>query len=190
MNVAPIPRHQLSARLRDGLIEADPIPPENPMRPGYKCNSRRRVLEMLPLIALFAFAVSATPMQALEVNAIEGRWQASGDQTILDIIRCGRDYCGQHVKLPEQTGSRGTCDNTVLTIKPAISDTGSPTFEGKLDLGDGGGPYPVSLHLSEDARTLTILGKKEKSPIWSRVIPLMISLARIGNATCQPPLIN
>ena len=105
-------------------------------------------------------------------------------------LAASHDYCGQHVKLPEQKGSHGTCDNTVLTIKPAISDTGSPTFEGKLDLGDGDGPYPVSLHLSEDARTMTILGKKEKSPIWSRAIPLRIPMERIGNATCLPQPIS
>ena len=145
---------------------------------------------MLSVIALFAAPTSPIPAHALEANAIEGRWQAIGDQTILDITRCGHDYCGQHVKLPEQKGSHGTCDNTVLTIKPAISDTGSPTFEGKLDLGDGDGPYPVSLHLSEDARTMTILGKKEKSPIWSRAIPLRIPMERIGNATCLPQPIS
>ena len=160
------------------------------MRPGYRFDSMLGVSGMLSLIALFAFALSAIPTRAIEANAIEGRWRSLDDMSVLDITRCGPDYCGQHVKLPDQTTAEGACLRTVLNIKPALSDTGSPTFEGKLDLDDGAGPYPVSLLLSDDARTMTILGKKEKSPIWSRVIPLRIPMVRVGNATCFPPPIS
>jgi hypothetical protein len=145
---------------------------------------------MLSLIASFAFALSTMPTQAIEANAIEGRWRSRDDLSIIDITRCGPDYCGQHVKLPDQNTPEGSCLRTILNIKPALSDTGSPTFEGKLDLDDGAGPYPVSLLLSDDARTMTILGNKEKFPIWSRVIPFQIPMVRVGNAACFPPPIS
>jgi uncharacterized protein (DUF2147 family) len=138
---------------------------------------------MPSLIASFAFAVSAIPTQALEAKAIEGRWRTLNGQGILDIGRCGQDYCGQHVNLQNQNGPEGACGRTVLKVKLG----GSLDFEGELDLEDGNEPYPVSVHVSEDARILTVLGRKEKTPIWSRVIPLKLQMVRIGDATCLPP---
>ena len=166
-------------------MNADVEPLEiDSMRAGRGYAAKLAARAVFLIIASFAFALGPIPVQALEANAIEGRWQVPDDLSVLDVTRCGQDYCGQHVKSQDKENA---CDRTILKIKPALSDAGSPTFEGLLDLDDGAGPYPVSVRLSEDGNTLTILGYKEKSPIWSRVIPLRILMARSGNAACLPP---
>jgi hypothetical protein len=165
------------------VLDVEPLEIDS-MREGHGYAAKLAPRAVFLIIASFALALGPITVQALEANAIEGHWQVPDGLSVLDITRCGEDYCGQHVKSQDKENA---CDRTILKIKPALSDARSPTFEGILDLDDGAGPYPVSVRLSDDGETLTILGYKEKSPIWSRVIPLRIPLARRGNAACFPP---
>jgi uncharacterized protein (DUF2147 family) len=60
---------------------------------------------------------------ALATQGIEGRWKTNAGDLVLDISRCGDQFCGQEVR------SNNECDRRILTIAVNAS---TETFDGEL----------------------------------------------------------
>lgn len=119
---------------------------------------------------------------------IEGRWRDSRRDLTLDITRCGDQICGQIVDNDQKCGARAL----VATWRPGpVEEARDDVAGGTLDLPTRGGHYKVRLLLHRNAATampsLQILGGANEEPsLYRRMIPLVLHLARIGDAACHP----
>src|SRR5260221_5444965 len=65
----------------------------------------------LPLIVSLCAVVAGTVLAAEgDGAAIEGRWETTRKDLVLDIGRCAQGYCGQLVTADDR------CDRTILTV--------------------------------------------------------------------------
>jgi uncharacterized protein (DUF2147 family) len=118
---------------------------------------------------------------ALAAQGIEGRWETNARDLVLDISRCGEQFCGQAVK------STSECDRTVLTV--AVNAT-SQTFDGELAVPGRAKPYKVKISItangSTDGARMVIVGDDVEPSFVRRTFPFRALLVRAGDATCRP----
>jgi uncharacterized protein (DUF2147 family) len=159
--------------------------------PGPSSDVRLRVTSVAIGFCLFAF--NAASAWAIEATAIEGRWRTADDRLIIDIRPCGEEFCGRRVILANQrTNPEKQCGRTVLTARRTQKPTSTDDlmFEGSLDLPDNGGAYAAVVTIQSSApgkaAVMRIFGRGMNQPIFSRRMPFMVEMARIGDAACQP----
>ena len=118
---------------------------------------------------------------ALATQGIEGRWETDARDLVLDIGRCGEQFCGQAVR------SNNECDRTILTV--AVNTT-SQTFDGELVAPGRAKPYKVKISVTTDTNTdrarMVIVGDDVEPSFVRRTFPFRALLARAGDATCRP----
>ena len=143
------------------------------------------------LIAGLMLALNAAPASAIEATAIEGRWRTTDNRLTIDISRCSEGFCGRRV-IVDQTNPDRQCDRTVLTVALAEPPTRAEevVLSGKLDLPENGGAHTAVVTIRPAAPgqsvLMKILGRGVDEPIFSRRMPLMVEMARVGDAVCQP----
>jgi uncharacterized protein (DUF2147 family) len=129
-------------------------------------------------------------VRALEANAIAGRWQTQDRSLIIDISRCGEEFCGRRVVLRDQGVPTDLgCDRMVLRVRLGQKQP-QPNllaFVGQIDLADKGGHYAADVVIM-DGRPgrLHIGGRKEDTSPFARSLPLDLEMARVGDAACEP----
>ena len=130
---------------------------------------------------MIIFMSTLASSAALAAQDIEGRWETKTKDLVLDISRCGQQYCGQAVNLNNQ------CERTVLTV--AMNAT-SQTFDGELATPGRARAYKVKLSVIRDAEagpaTMVIVGDDVEPSLVRRTFPFRALLARAGNASCRP----
>src|SRR5215469_4571989 len=157
-------------------------------RLGRKLVDRRRasIFVACCIIVLSLLACGVSSVQALEASAILGRWQTPDRSLIIDIGRCGEEFCGRRVVFKAQGDQE--CGGAVLRVKldrPPQSNL--LALVGQIDLADKGGHYAADLVItSERPGTLYIGGRKEDTSPFARRLPLDVEMARVGDAVCQP----
>jgi uncharacterized protein (DUF2147 family) len=150
---------------------------------------------LLPSTAALAVSLvvlGAGPASALEAAPIEGRWRTADSKLIIDIGRCGEEFCGRRVvSQDENSVSEAACERTVFSVKPAPQGgEGLLRFEGNLDLGEHGGVYKIQVQMplakSGETRAMRVLGWNSETPMMSRRLPLDVEMVRAGDAKCRP----
>ncbi|MFO1161485.1 MAG: hypothetical protein U1E60_21785 [Reyranellaceae bacterium] len=147
----------------------------------------RRSRATLLIVSLGAVLSNTTLAAEGDGMAIEGRWESTRKDLVLDVARCGDGYCGQLVK-PDKG-----CDRTVLTValKTTSPDLNWVQFSGDLALPNAGRinyKVRVSLTMATDAKpaSMLIVGDRVDPDPMRRSFPYRSILARIGEATCRP----
>lgn len=153
--------------------------------------SRRFRLSPAILGLLFGPLMAAVPLAAeprLQPADLEGRRQDARHDLTLDILRCGDRICGQVVDKEQKCGARAL----VATWRSEPGhDAPDEVAGGTLDMPGRGGLHKVRLMLSRakgaDKPSLHIYGAMNEEPsLYRRMIPLMLSLSRIGDPACTP----
>src|SRR5262245_41807091 len=136
---------------------------------------RGRTMRMgfAPLMLFTCLLVSGS---ALAAQGIEGRWATKAKDLVLDVSRCGEQFCGQAVNDTNQ------CERTVLTV--AHKGT-SQTFDGELAVPRRERPLKVKVSLTNDGQML-IIGDAIEPSLLRRTFPFRALLACVGNAGCRP----
>ena len=125
-------------------------------------------------VCMMIFLSTVASSAALAGQEIEGRWETKTKDLVLDISRCGQQYCGQAVN------SNNQCERTVLTV--AVNAT-SQTFGGELAAPGRAKPYKVKLSVT-NAERMVIVGDDVEPSLVRRTFPFHALLARAGNASC------
>jgi uncharacterized protein (DUF2147 family) len=142
-------------------------------------------------LAVSLLVVGTLPSSALEAAPIEGRWRTADNRLIIDIGRCGEEFCGRRVmSQDENVVSEAVCERTVFSVKPASEvGEGLLRFEGKFDLGEHGGVYKIKVQMrpstSGETRAMRVLGWNDETPMFSRRLPLDVEMVRAGDAKCR-----
>jgi uncharacterized protein (DUF2147 family) len=142
-------------------------------------------------LAISLLVLGALPSSALEAAPIEGRWRTADNRLIIDIGRCGQEFCGRRVmSQDENVVSEAACERTVFSVKrTSESGEGLLRFEGNLDLGEHGGVYKIKVQMrpatSGETRAMHILGWNDETPMFSRRLPLDVEMVRAGDAKCR-----
>ena len=150
---------------------------------GMKLAANRAWLRPRHLTLLVAFyALGSALVSAQEPNraGIEGRWENAKHDLVLDVVRCGDQYCGRIVKSGDQ------CAQTVLTVAPkaTTSQVSQPAFEGELALPGRGQPYKARVTLTA-AGKMQIVGDDVEPSFVRRSFPFYALLARVGDSRCR-----
>ena len=152
----------------------------------------------LAVVCVLAWAAPA--LAGLESPALGGRWQGpnyrmaalSPDcengacELTLDIVPCGKDWCGIEV------GRNDTCGATALKLAVNAKAEGEgPELEGSLTLADGTEPYVIRAYLAEaegpeGKPMLHMTGDTGgEFRMYRRSFPFHATLARLGDAVCK-----
>ena len=146
----------------------------------------------IPLIVSLCAVVAGTVMAAEgDGAAIEGRWETTRKDLVLDIGRCAQGYCGQLVTPDDR------CDRTILTV--AVETTPLQplelAFAGNFAPPKGIRPHykvrvsvttaPGSAAGSAPAHMVIIGDEVDPDPM-RRTFPYRAVLARVGEAICRP----
>jgi uncharacterized protein (DUF2147 family) len=143
-------------------------------------------------LSISLLVLGALPSSALDAAPIEGRWRTADNRLIIDIGRCGEEFCGRRVMShDENVVSEAACERTVFSVKPAAqAGEGLSRFEGNLDLGEHGGVYKIQVQMrpatSDQTRAMRVLGWNNETPMMSRRLPLDVEMVRAGDAKCRP----
>ena len=103
---------------------------------------------------------------------------------VLDIARCGSDWCGI------QVGADETCGATTFKARAKKEDPNRPWFEGTLSLAAESEPYTVEGYVSESREGGTLLlhlngDTGGEFRIWRRSFPFHITMRRIAEPACR-----
>jgi hypothetical protein len=115
---------------------------------------------------------------------LSGRWQAAGKPLMIDIARCGADWCGIEVL------ASGACGREVLRL---VQANAVPLWLlGRLELGPGVQSYAVEARLEaadqERRPKLVIVGGPGRSfQPMRRMLPFSATFAHMGAAQCGAP---
>lgn len=137
------------------------------------------------IVALSGAFFAPGAASAFEESVLEGRWKAAERDLVIDVSRCGAQYCGQQVKPQNQCGA------TVLKLAfKTRAEDGILMFEGQLDLPGEGRSYAARLWVAKGtdkaSEVVTLEGDDPKAGFASREFPFEATLARSGAATCRP----
>src|SRR3984893_6459166 len=138
-----------------------------------------RQSRIMSLVASCVLASSAVLAGELDRPGVEGRWANAKKDLVLDVRRCGEQYCGRLVTSGDQ------CDRTVLTIVPSTtsSQRTEPAFHGELAL-PGHRTYKAWVTITK-AGMLSIVGNDAEPSIMRRTFPFDALLARAGDPRCR-----
>jgi hypothetical protein len=116
--------------------------------------------------------------------AIEGRWETSRKELVLDITRCAQGYCG-HLVTPDDR-----CDQKVLTVAVKSPEPLDFVFVGDFAPPQADRPtykVRVSVASSVEGRParMVIIGDRVDPNPMRRSFPYRALLARVGEASCS-----
>ena len=152
------------------------------------------------LIVAFCVLVAApVSAQELSPSALEGRWSGmpvvratavdascTGEncKLVLDITRCGGEWCGV------QVGAGQSCGATSLKVRAKKEDPHLPWFEGTLSLVAGSEPYTIEGNVEKSGEDGTLLFRLNGDTggeyrVWRRSFPFHITMRRIAELTCR-----
>jgi uncharacterized protein (DUF2147 family) len=131
---------------------------------------------MMVYAPMMLFMCTLFSGSTLAAQGIEGRWETHTKDLVLDVSRCGEQFCGQAVNATNQ------CERTVLTV--AHKGT-SPTFDGELAVPRRDRPLKVKVSLTNDGQML-IIGDDIEPSLLRRTFPFRALLVRVANAACRP----
>src|SRR3984893_16244817 len=139
-----------------------------------------RQSRIMSLVASCVLASSAVLAGELDRPGVEGRWANAKKDLVLDVRRCGEQYCGRLVTSGDQ------CDRTVLTIVPSTtsSHTTEPAFRGELALPGNRRTYKAWVTITT-AGMLRIVGDDAEPSLVRRTFPFYALLARAGDQRCR-----
>lgn len=113
-----------------------------------------------------------------------GRWTSDRLHYVIDIGKCGEEWCGVRLNDDE------ICGATVLRLRLPAETNGLAKLTGTLDLRPEVTPYKVSVTFETvgDVKPIRIemLGDPDEAPSFmTRTIKFYDQLARTGDATCK-----
>lgn len=146
-----------------------------------------RSIKVALIVSWFALAPGLALAGRDDGAEIEGRWETTKKDLVLDIGRCAQGYCGQVVKADNQ------CGRTVLTVAVSREPSQVPELVFNGDFAPPNGIHPkyrvrVSVTTVAGAipASMVILGDEVDPSPFRRTFPYRALLARTGNAICQP----
>lgn len=120
--------------------------------------------------------------QAHALAADRKRCGPKGCQITLDIVPCGKDYCGIEVAQNE------ACGAVALNLAAGSAYEGAVDLAGKMTLAAGSTPYVVQAVLSrqaDGAPMLSFVGDTgSELMLFRRSFPFHMLMTRSGSATC------
>jgi hypothetical protein len=177
------------------------------IRSGVRARSR---MAQFCVLAAAAFAIvgsaeageSTVEVQpGTSLGDLSGRWEGSpyfdtkarescgeaGSACLLklDVVACGDGWCGIEL------GKEERCGATALRLGKGVTESGTATFEGKLELAKGTEPYVVRAFLSsatpDGKPALEIIGDTGgEFRMFRRSFPFQTTLVRSGEPHCKP----
>ncbi len=163
----------------------------------FRANGRGvKTIMRISLVVVCVLAAAAPALAALSVPSLGGRWQGpnyrmaakspecnnGACELTLDIVPCGKDWCGIEV------GRDDKCGTTALKL--AVAGDGDQ-LQGTLSLAAGTEPYVIRAHIvtgdgPDAAPRLSLTGDTGgEFRIYRRSFPFHATLARIGDAVCK-----
>jgi hypothetical protein len=144
------------------------------------------------LVAAAAITGGAAFAAELKSADIAGRWhgeswaQGSGGSLTLDVVACGKGWCGIRV------AANDTCAGTSLKLDAGTVAENNAQFAGTLELAPGTEPYTVQATIfSPDAGkplAMSIAGDTGgQFRAYRRSFPFEAQLARMGEPVCRAP---
>jgi len=154
------------------------------------------------ILSTLCVLAAASPLPAaaggndLKPIEIAGRWtgdtytQSKGGPLTLDIVACGKAWCGIKVEAGDK------CGGTALKVEyvtPAPDDqSDSLQFNGSLELAPGTEPYVVQAWLmprgDDGVLTLQITGDTGgQYRAYRRSFPFEAQMTRMDDAVCRAP---
>lgn len=147
------------------------------------------VLRLASSLAIFIGVLSASPTARAQsdIYDLSGRWTSKSFHYVVDIGKCGTEWCGVRVNTDQ------SCGGVVLRIAYLKSQEPYVLFQGTLDLQPEIEPYHVVVSLESLAAApvtapteVTLLGNPNRAPdVMTRVISLSDRLVRGGDAQCK-----
>jgi hypothetical protein len=148
-----------------------------------KCLGLAAILVALALPEA-ATRVHAQPAAGAPVD-LSGRWGSTRLGTVIDVSRCGADWCGARVE------KDGQCGRLILRLSPLSDQPLLPSaYSGTLDLSPASQKYRVTAQpVPTGSRRPDVLVFSGTAQIRGtptvRVMPLNLELARSGDALCK-----
>lgn len=124
-------------------------------------------------------ALAQTPSEDLS-----GRWSSQKLGLVLDVSRCGAEWCGVKLNLDQ------SCGALALRLAPASPTGKRGELVGTLNLGDGVQAYKVSVTTMPDGAArpteIRVLGNPNTPPQpMTRMIMFQDRLVRGSDAVCR-----
>jgi uncharacterized protein (DUF2147 family) len=135
------------------------------------------------MIAVFCVVGMARATAEPDQGGLEGRWTADKRKLVLDITRCGANWCGTEVV------DGKTCGKTVLTFEQSGPEEHFRGLIGRLELAAEARPYSVQVLFYEatvrDPVRLYINGNPgRRFEPWGRTFLFTEVFARAGDPAC------
>lgn len=141
---------------------------------------------LLSIAALFIGLTALPSIASAETETYDlgGRWTSDRLHYVLDIAKCGEEWCGVRV------GGDESCGAVALRLRWDGEEKAPIRFIGHLDLQPEIKPYEVSVTLdpagSAKPTRIEMLGDTDEAPSFmTRTIPFYESLVRGGDAKCK-----
>ena len=145
------------------------------------------------MVSVICVLAAATPSAAgITAADIAGRWlgqsyaSEGGGQLTLDIVACGKGWCGVKVE------ANNTCGGTALKIDAGAPDGDNMLFTGTLAMAPKTEPYVVHTWLiaadNDTPLTLQITGDTGgEFRAYRRSFPFEVQMSRTQDAVCHAP---
>ena len=135
------------------------------------------------IVALFAAGGASVVAAQTPVLDLSGRWTSQQLDYVLDVTRCGAEWCG--IKL----NADRSCGALVLRLAQPTPPSRQPWLVGTLSLDPATLKYKVSATVSSESGSseMMLIGNPDGPPqLGSRTIQFHDKLVRGPDAVCRP----
>ena len=144
------------------------------------------IAKTLPVMAVLMAVVSmpvAAETQSITYD-LTGRWTSANHKYVLDIVKCGEDWCGVKINADQ------SCGAIALRLSHVAKAGTIVMLNGRLDLQPEIEPYEVSISFDNannaNPTQIQMLGDPNEAPsLMTRTIRFYDLLARSGEAQCK-----